>query len=259
MKKEEALENLKNELKLRKYSPKTIKKYNYILSKFLESKKSPKEFILKHANNSRSTIRGVYFTLNFFYKNVLNTEFEEKIPLVKKKTILPQVLNKKEIENMIIKTKNIQHKLIIMFLYYAGLRLDELRNLKWENIDFERKTIQLKIAKGEHQRAIFLHNKLIRILRIFGIKKHGLIFISNRNKKYSGETIQQIVKKASQKAEIQKRVTPHTLRHSFATHLLEAGADIRYIQKLLGHKSLQTTQIYTHIANKDINKLANLL
>ena len=83
--------------------------------------------------------------------------------------------------------------------------------------------------------------------------------ISERGTKYSERTIQQIVKNASKKAGIKKRVTPHTLRHSFATHLLEAGADIRYIQQLLGHKNLRTTQIYTHVANRDIKKLANLL
>ncbi|MBU0929527.1 MAG: tyrosine-type recombinase/integrase, partial [Nanoarchaeota archaeon] len=143
--------------------------------------------------------------------------------------------------------------------YYSGLRLNELLNLRWEDIDIERKTIQLKIAKGEHQRVIFLHDKLIEILNIIGTKKEGLIFLSNRNKKYSGESIQQIVKQAAKRAGIKKRVTPHTFRHSFATHLLEAGADIRYIQQLLGHSNLQTTQIYTHVANKDIKRLADLL
>ncbi|RLF27790.1 MAG: integrase, partial [Thermoplasmata archaeon] len=87
----------------------------------------------------------------------------------------------------------------------------------------------------------------------------GLILTSERGRKYNERTIQQIVKNAARKAGIRKKVTPHTLRHSFATHLLEAGADIRYIQQLLGHKSLRTTQIYTHIANRDIKRLANLL
>ncbi|MEM4181790.1 MAG: tyrosine-type recombinase/integrase [Candidatus Pacearchaeota archaeon] len=104
-----------------------------------------------------------------------------------------------------------------------------------------------------------MHEKIIEFLKIAGIKKQGLIFMSNRNKKYSEESIQQIVKEAAKRTNIKKRVTPHTLRHSFATHLLEAGADIRYIQQLLGHKNLQTTQIYTHVANRDINKFANLL
>ena len=94
---------------------------------------------------------------------------------------------------------------------------------------------------------------------IYSVGKQGLVFRSQRGNKYSKRTIQQIVKSTARKAGIKKKATPHTLRHSFATHLLEAGCDIRYIQKLLGHKNLQTTQIYTHVANKDIKNLANLL
>ncbi len=115
------------------------------------------------------------------------------------------------------------------------------------------------MAKGDRQRIIFLHKRLTNTLKIFGIKESGLIFISQRNAKYNKRTIQQIIKSVSRKAGIKKNITPHTLRHSFATHLLESGADIRYIQQLLGHKDLKTTQIYTHVANKDIKKLAKLL
>ena len=93
----------------------------------------------------------------------------------------------------------------------------------------------------------------------YRLEKSGFVLISERGKRYNERTIQQIIKNATNKADIKKKVTPHTLRHSFATHLLEAGADIRYIQQLLGHKSLRTTQIYTRVANKDIKKLANLL
>jgi site-specific recombinase XerD len=189
----------------------------------------------------------------------LNKHFEEKIPLAKKKVILPKILSRKEIFNMIDKTENLQHKLILMFLYYAGLRMHELINLKWDDLDFERKIIQLDIAKGGHQRTIFLHEKLVESLEKFKIPRTGFIFESNRGKKYCEETIGKIVKNRAKRAGIQKNVHPHMLRHSFATHLLEAGADIRYIQKLLGHKSLQTTQIYTHVANKDIKNLAKLI
>ena len=147
----------------------------------------------------------------------------------------------------------------LMFLRYAGLRLDEVRNLKWQDIDFDRGIIYVKTAKGEKERVVFLHSKLKEMLEIYGVNKQGLVFISQRGRKYNKRTIQQIVKNAARKAGIKKKVTPHTLRHSFATHLLEAGADIRYIQQLLGHRSLRTTQIYTHVANRDIKKLANLL
>ena len=129
----------------------------------------------------------------------------------------------------------------------------------WEDMDFQRGTIHLKTAKGEKERIIFFHEKLKNFIEYFSLKKDGIVFVSNHGKKYDKRTIQAIVRNAAIKAGINKRTTPHTLRHSFATHLLEAGADIRNIQKLLGHANLQTTQVYTHVANKDINKLANLL
>ena len=160
---------------------------------------------------------------------------------------------------MIISTNNIKHKLVIMFLYYAGLRLDEARNIKWQDIDFDREIIHLKTAKGDKERVVFLHKKLIDMLKLYGTNKEGSIFVSQKYGKYNKRTIQQIIKFASKKVGIKKNVTPHTLRHSFATHLLESGADIRYIQQLLGHKDLRTTQIYTHVASKDIKKLADLL
>lgn len=246
------------EIKLRKYSFQTGKSYISTVKRFLESGKTPREFLLSKSGKSRSTNRSVYFALRFFYENVLHEKFDEKIPLVKKKAKLPVVLSREETTKMIEKTGNLKHKLILMFLYYAGLRLNEVRNLNWQDIDFDRETIHLKTAKGEKERVIFLHPKLKEMLKIYS-SDVALIFKSQRGKKYDKRTIQKIVKNAAEKAGIKKNVTPHTLRHSFATHLLEGGADIRYIQQLLGHKNLKTTEIYTHVANKDIKKLANLL
>jgi len=160
---------------------------------------------------------------------------------------------------MLDSTLNLKHRLVLMFLYYTGIRNNEIVNLKWENIDFQRGIIHLKIAKGEKERIIFFHEKLKSLIEYFNLRKEGFVFISNFGKKYNKRTIQLIVKNAVKKAGVKKKVTPHIFRHSFATHLLEAGADIRHIQKLLGHVNLQTTQIYTHVANKDIKKLAELL
>ncbi|WP_338045907.1 site-specific tyrosine recombinase/integron integrase [Methermicoccus shengliensis] len=247
------------ELKLRKYSYRTAKKYRDIVIKFLKSGKTPREFLLSYSNKSRSTICSVYFALKFFYENVLNEKFDEKLPLAKSKHKLPVVLNRREVQKLFEVTTNIKHKVVLALLYYAGLRLSEVRNLKWQDIDFERGLIHIKQAKGEKERVIFLHKNLKDLLINYGIRKSELVLISERDRKYNKRTIQQIVKNAAKKAGIKKKVTPHTLRHSFATHLLETGADIRYIQQLLGHKSLRTTQIYTHVANKDIKKLANLL
>ena len=247
------------EIKIRRYSYQTGKSYISIVKDFLASGKTPREFLLSYSTKSKSTMRSVYFALKFFHENVLNKGFEDKLPLARKSLKLPIVLSKEEINRMIESTNNMKHKLIIMFLYYAGLRLDEVRNLKWQDIDFDREIIHLKTAKGDKERVVFLHKKLIEILKMYGTKNGGPIFFSQRYGKYNKRTIQQIIKSASKKVRIKKNVTPHTLRHSFATHLLEGGADIRYIQQLLGHKDLKTTQIYTHVANKDIKRLADLI
>ncbi|MEM2909331.1 MAG: tyrosine-type recombinase/integrase [Candidatus Bilamarchaeaceae archaeon] len=247
------------EVKLRRYSYQTGKSYISIVKDFLSSGKTPREFLLSYTTKSKSTMRSAYFALKFFHEKVLNARFEEKLPLARKSLKLPLVLSKEEINKMIEATNNLKHKLVIMFLYYAGLRLDEVRNLKWEDIDFDREIIHLKTTKGDKERIVFLHKKLIDMLKMYGTKEEGLIFVSQREGKYNKRTIQQIVKSASKRAGIKKNITPHMLRRSFATHLLESGADIRYIHQLLGHKDLKTTQIYTHVANKDIKKLANLL
>ncbi len=250
---------LSEELKLRRYSEQTEKTYSNLIKNFLNSGKGPREHLLGYVNKSRSAIRSVYFALKFFYENVLNQKFDEKIPLAKNEFKLPVVLSKEEVIMMINATINLRHRLILMFLYYTGIRLNELINLRWDDIDFGRDVIHLKAAKGNKDRVLFFHPTLKKFIADFGLRKEGLVFKSNYNKKYNKRTIQAIVKIAAKKAALKKRVTPHTLRHSFATHLLEGGADIRHIQKLLGHANLQTTQIYTHIANRDIKKLADLL
>ena len=253
------LQKLEEELRLRRYSKNTVKRYLDVIENFFKTGKEAREFLLNYTNKSNATMRSVYFALKFFHNNILGERFEENIPLSKNKAKLPIVLNKEEIEKMVNLTKNIKHKIILMFLYYAGMRLSEVRGLKWEDLDFERKTIHIKDAKGGKDRIVFLHDKIGDLLKENLIVRKGLVCVSERGNKYDERTIQEIVKRASNTAGIRKKVTPHSLRHSFATHLLEGGADIRYIQKLLGHRNLQTTQIYTHVANKDIKNLAKLL
>jgi site-specific recombinase XerD len=254
------IQKLQKELKLRKYSSQTKRLYSDIIERYLRSRRTPRDYLLSRSHRSRSTMRVYYFALKFYFEKVLNKKFNEDIPLVKKDKKLPMVLNKNEIYRMIDVTYNLKHKLVLMFLYYAGLRLDEARNLKWTDLDFERGLIHLKIAKGGKERVVFLHKRLQESLKVYGINTDGLIFTSKFSGGiYNSKTIQQIVKNAAHKTGLRKHVTPHTLRHTFATHLLEAGADIKYIQLLLGHKDIKTTQIYTHVANKDITKLAELL
>ena len=255
----ELLAKLDEELKLRRYSPQTLKNYSSIINEFLTSGREPREFLLQFTSQSRSRMRGIFFALKFFHEHVLNQQFNEKIPLAKGRAKLPLVLGKEEVQAILHQPKNIKHQLVLALLYYGGLRLSEVINLKWDNISFERKTIHLRITKGDKERVIFLHDKISSLLQELGTGKEGIVLISERGNKYNQRSIQLIVKDAARKNGLKQKVTPHTLRHSFATHLLEAGADIRSIQTLLGHKNLQTTQIYTHVANKNLNKLAELI
>src|SRR3989338_1523406 len=149
------------EVKLRRYSYQTGKSYISIVKNFLASGKTPREFLLSYTIKSKSTMRSAYFALKFFHENVLNTKFGEKLPLARKSLKLPLVLSKEEITKMINTTNNLKHRLVIMFIYYAGLRLDEARNLKWKDIDFDREIIHLKTAKGDKESVVFLHKKLI--------------------------------------------------------------------------------------------------
>ena len=260
---EEIIKRLEEELRLRKYSPQTMKKYRYYSVKFLNSGKDVREFLLEGLGKGSSTLRDVYFVLKFLHEKVLRKRFVDEmgnsIPLAKRDMSLPEVLSKEEVLRMINETMNLKHRLILCFLYYAGMRQGEVRDLRWEDIDFDRGIIHIKKAKGGKDRIVFLHRRIVDEIMRFGRQEQDYVFISERGSKYNARTIQQIVKIASRIVGIKKKVTPHTLRHSFATHLLEAGADIRYIQELLGHKNLQTTQIYTHVANKDIKNLSNLL
>lgn len=258
METEEVFTKLQEEIKLRGYSKETGKAYETIIRNFLASGKSPREYLLLRADKSRSTMRTAYFALKFFQEKVLQQRFAENLPLAKKTMKLPLVLSKEEIQQMIRATTNLKHRLLLHFLYYAGLRLDEVRNLQVQDIDIPREIIHLKTAKGSKERIIFLHERIKELLAMQDLKE-GLLFRSQQGKKYVKRSIQAIVETATKKAGISKNVTPHTLRHSFATHLLEGGADIRYIQALLGHANLKTTQIYTHIANKNIKELAKLL
>lgn len=256
---QEQIKRLIEELKLRRYSPKTINKYVHEVTVFLCSGKDARDFLLLHTEKSKSMMRGVYFALKFYHEQVLKQKFDEVIPLAKKGKALPVVLSKDEVQMMFTVLKNTKHKLVLGLLYYAGMRLSETLSLQWEDVDFSRNNIHIKGAKGDKDRIVFLHNKLVDLLKENGIKEKGLVLVSDRGGGYDERSVQEIIKNTKRKAGIMKHVTPHTLRHSFATHLLEGGADIRYIQKLLGHSSLQTTQIYTHVATTNLQKLADLL
>lgn len=255
-----------NNLKLRNFSSKTQKSYIGIVNNFLKTSvkitnQEVKEYLLKAINKKESTsyIKQKYAALKLLF-NTLNKSSEFNLPIYKKETKIPEILNKKEITQIINNINNQKHKLIIQLIYSAGLRVSELINLKPKDIDTERKIIYIRQGKGAKDRISLFPNSikydLLKYLLQFNPQNY--LFESNRNKKYSTKTIEKILEKASIKA-LKRKVRPHILRHSFATHLLEQGIDLRKIQKLLGHKNLSTTQIYTHVANTDIENIKSPL
>ena len=251
---------LVEECRIRGYSRKTITSYTYFVSKFLNSGMGFKPFMIKLFDEglSASTIRTAGFAIKFYFKIIGIVEVS-KIPNFKTDKKLPVILSKDEIQKMIIFTKNFHHRLIIKLIYSAGLRISEVINLQWRDIDFSRNLIHIKSAKGRKDRITLLSPKVKKDLKVLSLHMDGLVFISNRNKKFSSRSIQQIISNSSKRSGINKVVTPHVLRHSFATHLLESGVDICYIQKLLGHVSLKTTQRYTHVTNNKINNIKSPL
>ncbi|MFH0861506.1 MAG: tyrosine-type recombinase/integrase [Candidatus Altiarchaeota archaeon] len=254
-----ALASLDDELKLRGYSQQTRKTYGSFVGRYLGSGLGAREFLLSNAEKSGSTLRTAYFALRFYHNRVEKDGFSQDIPLAKRPGKLPVVLNRSEVQELFKATDNIKHRLILMLLYYGGLRLGEARNLRWEDVDFERGLIHLKSCKGGRDRVVFLHGRVARTMWECGLHRVGPVLLSGRGVKYCPRTIELIVVKAAEKAGIGREVSAHSLRHSFATHLLEAGAGIRYIQRLLGHADVRTTQVYTHVANGGIQRLACLL
>ena len=179
----------------------------------------------------------------------------------RKKEKLPKVISKEEVIRMIDHTSNLKHKCIISLLYSAGLRRSELLNLKPTDIESDRMLIRVEQAKGNKDRYTILSEKLLVNLRTYYkiFRPKNYLFESYKATKYSASSVLKIVKSAAERVGIKRTVTPHMLRHSFATHLLENGTDIRYIQELLGHSSTKTTEIYTHVAKTNFNNIKNPL
>lgn len=266
--KEKQLQQLKERGILKGFSNQTIKSYTYNVEKFLDfleksrlnlSKEGVKLYLLSQ-NLSVNSSRLQYASISFFFREILEKPFSfEEVPIKKKEKQLPKVISKEKIKEIINLTDNLKHKLIIKLLYSSGLRLQELIDLKRKDIDFERGIIHVKKGKGNKDRITLISEALkLDLLKYYSnnIFKTEYVF-EGRNGKYTKKSVQKVLDEAGKKAGI--RVTPHMLRHSFATHLLEQGTDIRHIQKLLGHSDLKTTEIYTHVSTKDLSKIKSPL
>ena len=174
---------------------------------------------------------------------------------------LPQVISKDEVLSIINHTNNLKHKCIVQLIYGSGLRRSELLNLKVEDIDSKRMLVRIKQAKGNKDRLTLLsQNALLDLRNYYKIwKPKKYLFEGQKGNRYSGQAVVNIIKNAAFRAKISIPVTPHMLRHSFATHLLESGVDLRQIQILLGHQSTKTTEIYTHVATNTFKTIKNPL
>lgn len=174
---------------------------------------------------------------------------------------MPTVISKEEILAIIENTNNIKHRCIVELLYGSGLRRSELLNLKLVVIDSNRMLIRVKNSKGNKDRHTLLSQTALEDLRVYfkEWRPQTYLFEGQNGGKYSGESVLKIVKSAALKSRIKQSITPHVLRHSFATHLLESGVDLRQIQVLLGHGSSKTTEIYTHVATNTFKNIKNPL
>lgn len=201
--------------------------------------------------------------IKFYYDKILKKDkYFYTIDRPKRNTSLPSVLSKNEIKQIIRHCNNLKHRCILSLIYSAGLRRSELINLRITAINTERGWIEIRAAKGKKDRYTLLSDTLLEQLREYYKKYRPQWWLFEGNSarsQYSATSIGNILREAARKAGIHRRVTPHMLRHSFATHLLEQGTDLRYIQELLGHGSSKTTEIYTHVSNRDIANIKNPL
>jgi integrase/recombinase XerD len=266
------IEKFKQWLRSKRYSQSTITTYSEALKSFLVFyREKPvaeinnedviiynNEYILKN-NLSASYQNQTVNAIKLFFKTIRETKIEvDKIHRPKRAKLLPNVLSKEEIKLILNAHNNIKHKTMLSLIYSCGLRRSELLNLKPADIDSKRGIVIIRQSKGKKDRIAPLSLKILEMLREYyiGCKPKTWLFegqISGEH--YSEKSLQSILKQALHKTGVRKPVTLHWLRHSYATHLLESGTDLRYIQELLGHSSSKTTEIYTHVSTKSLQQI----
>lgn len=215
---------------------------------------------LLRTGKSHSFANQALSALRFLHKHVLNTPSPVvDIPRAKRQKTLPRVLSEEEVKRFLSALEVPKHRAIAFVLYSGGLRVSEAARLKVEDIDSERGQILVRQGKGRKDRYVMLSPVVLKVLREYVKRErpyHWLFPAGHRRDRHiTTRTIQKQVKEAAKRAGIEKRVTPHMLRHSFATHLLEAGTDLRYIQELLGHIRISTTVLYTHVARRGARRI----
>lgn len=255
----DVLEAMKKEMFRRKLSHKTMKTYLFYVKKFLEfCKKEPKEFSKKDCRAflekfmekdvSGSSINVALNSLRFMMEEVLRKSMWLNIKYSKSPKTLPTCLTKEEVKKIIESLENEKHNIIISLMYGAGLRVSEVVNLRHEDIDIESNIGWVRHGKGDKDRPFIMPKTLIEKIKKLIESHNNYLFPGANGYHLSTRSVQEILKTASRRAGIKKNVHPHTLRHSFATHLLEKGNDVIAVQSLLGHNEARTTLNYIHIA-----------
>lgn len=263
---------LQEYLRVAGYSPKTIKAYTLCIRKIYNYFKKPLNIIsenefrayldsLVKKGNSSYTINQYHAAYKLVITKIYKRRFNFSFPYAKRHKKLPVVLSRKEINKIINSIKNTKHKLLVALSYGAGLRVSEAVNLRTENIDIEELTIQLKTTKGNNDRITVIPERLKTDIQnlVAGKKNKDVVFESERGGMLTARTAQAVFNKALKKAGIKKPATFHSLRHSFATHLLENGVDVRYVQELLGHANIRSTQVYTQVTNPKLKNIKSPL
>ncbi len=272
MNKEDFLKKLEIELKISKNSEYTLKNYVDINKKFLEhTKKEPAKITEDDvklyladvlSDSSSSTIIVFLSALRYAYSNILKEDITRNIKRPKKEKKIPSVLTKDEVRKLIDSVISKKSRLMISFMYACGFRVSEVANMKIKDLNFEEKIGNVRQGKGKKDRMFNIPEFLIEDLLSQTEKQKETnqeYLFTGPNGRLTERNLQKIIKKAAAKAGIKKDVHCHTLRHSFATHLLENGVDIRKIQELLGHSDLSTTQVYTHISSEELKKIKSPL
>lgn len=256
------------ELVIRKYAKNSIDCYISCVMKFLDyfqeyperiNKDDIKDYLQKLiAEYSPEHIIQVISSLKKFYILVINQPKKlNRIDNPKRFIKLVEPLSQEEVKRLFAVTPNLKHLAIIKVIYFGALRISELINLKWNDIKRDRQLILIREAKGGKDRYVKLYPEVTEVLEKYWHQYHTkeYIFSGQDSEQYSDTSIRQFLKKYSRLAKLSKTCNPHLLRHSFATHLLESGVDIRYIQPYLGHKSIRTTERYTHVSSANISQL----
>lgn len=268
-------DQMEMDMKLRRFSPRTISCYLACMKNVaVYFYKSPAELgdeeirtylyhLIEERKASQAVISQSYSALKFFFEKTLQKHWNvSRIPRSKQRKKLPGVLSKQEVELIFTATGNLKHRAILMTVYSAGLRVGEVTRLKVSDIDSERMMIRVNEGKGLKDRYTLLGERNLEILRLYykAYRPSEWLFPGKiPSEPLSISSVQRVFKASVQKAGIKKKASVHTLRHCFATHLLESGTDLYYIRRLLGHKSVHTTSVYLHITGRDLSKIRSPL